>query len=61
MTRDERRAAMPECTAFIDDFRDAFGMENIAHIKATENGHTVEWGDRTLIGAGVRVSDMEAA
>jgi hypothetical protein len=42
VTREERREAMPECTAFIDDMRAHFGEP--AYIKASENGHEIEWG-----------------
>lgn len=41
MTREELRAAMPETAAFIDKFRAVFGEP--VYIKATENGHQIEW------------------
>jgi hypothetical protein len=42
MTKDERRTAMPESTAFIDAMREHF---TIAGIRAQENGHSVSWGE----------------
>ena len=42
MTKEERREAMPLCSAFIDDLREHFG--DPAYIKASEGGHSVEWG-----------------
>ena len=44
ITREERRAAMPECTQFIDEIRKVFGEPNAIH--AEENGHTVHWEKR---------------
>lgn len=41
MTREERRQAMPTCTAFIDDIREHLG-DPIA-ITARENGHEIVW------------------
>lgn len=41
MTKQERREAMPEVTAWVDEIRKAFGDFNA--IKATENGHSIEW------------------
>lgn len=41
MTREERRAAMPECAEFIDLMRAEFGELNSIH--AEENGHIVHW------------------
>lgn len=41
MTKAERREAMPLVTAFLDDMREHFG--DPVYIKATENGHEVEW------------------
>lgn len=48
MTKQERRAAMPITTEFIDEMRDLFG--EIPYIKASENGLKVEWGKRTEYG-----------
>lgn len=45
MTREERRNAMPEVTAFLDDIRQHLG--DPAFIRASENGHEIEWGART--------------
>lgn len=50
MTREEMRKAMPICTAFIDDLRQAFGRENIVGIHAEENGLQVEWGTPKMDG-----------
>jgi hypothetical protein len=44
MTREERRKAMPECSAFVDDIRENFGEPTYIH--ARENGHEIEWGTR---------------
>ena len=44
MTRDERKAAMPKCSKFIDAMRKEFG--ELVYIKASENGFTVEWGSK---------------
>jgi len=37
---------MPLCTAFLDDMRAHFG--DPVWIKATENGHEIEWGRPSL-------------
>lgn len=42
MTKDQRREAMPECTAFVDEARSVFGDVKILY--ASENGH--EWGEK---------------
>ena len=44
MTREERKAAMPECSKFIDAMRKEFG--ELVYIKASENGFSVEWGSK---------------
>ena len=41
MTREERRLAMPQSTAFIDEMRETFG--EIVEIHAEENGHVIDW------------------
>ena len=41
MNREERRAAMPQVTAWVDDIRSVFGEPNA--IKASENGLRIEW------------------
>lgn len=46
MTKSERRAAMPTCTQFIDEMREAFPGLTIIHAK--ENGH--EWGEEPMQG-----------
>jgi hypothetical protein len=46
MTKTERREAMPIATSFVDDIREAFGEP--AFIKATENGHAIQWGERQV-------------
>lgn len=43
MTKEERREAMPLVTEFVDDIVSAFGSESIQSIKASENGHVIEW------------------
>jgi hypothetical protein len=43
MTKEERREAMPLVTEFVDDIVSAFGSENIQRIKASENGHVIDW------------------
>ncbi len=42
LTKDERRAIMPESTKFIDEMREAFG--DLVGIEAEENGQSVKWG-----------------
>ena len=44
MTREERKAAMPKCSKFIDEMRKDFG--ELVYIKASENGFSVEWGSK---------------
>jgi len=46
MKKEERRLAMPESTAFLDDMRNAFGAEAIVGLWASENGHEIEWGEK---------------
>jgi hypothetical protein len=46
MTRQERRKAMPHITEWLDDKAEAFGYP--AFIKASENGHRIEWGERQV-------------
>ena len=43
LTKDERRAMMPESTKFIDDMRESFG--ELVGIEALENGQSVQWGE----------------
>ena len=43
LTKEERRALMPECSKFIDDMREHFG--DLVGIEADENGQSVKWGD----------------
>ena len=43
ITKDERRAIMPESTKFIDEMREAFG--DLVGIEAEENGQSVKWGE----------------
>ena len=43
MSKSDTRAAMPICTAFIDDMREHFGAP--AYIRARENGREVVWGE----------------
>lgn len=45
MTREQRRTAMPEVTAFLDDIRRHCG--DPAFISASENGHEIVWGHPT--------------
>lgn len=59
MTKDERRAAMPECSAFIDDMRETFGP--LTAINATENGHTVLWGNPIESDEGCVAEPLEVA
>ncbi len=40
ITKEERRALMPECSKFIDDMRNEF---EVIGISASENGQSVEW------------------
>ena len=42
VSKEERRAMMPECSKFIDDMRNQF---EVIGISASENGQTVEWGE----------------
>lgn len=42
ITKEERRALMPESTKFIDDMRENFG--ELVGIEAEENGQSVKWG-----------------
>lgn len=42
ISKEERRALMPESTKFIDDMREHFG--ELAGIEAEKNGHEVKWG-----------------
>ena len=42
ISKDERRALMPESTKFIDDMRENFG--ELIGIEAEENGQVVKWG-----------------
>lgn len=42
MTKEERRAMMPESTKFIDEMRETFG--DLVGIEAEENGQSVKWG-----------------
>lgn len=46
MTRQERRKAMPECTAVIDSMRQHFPGLRVLY--ASENGH--KWGERSAEG-----------
>lgn len=48
MTQDERRQKMPQCTAFIDSMRAAFGKDQVVYINAQENGLSVEWGTGSI-------------
>lgn len=41
MTKEERRAAMPIVSEFIDLFRAEFGEPE--KIVASENGHSIQW------------------
>ena len=43
ISKDERRALMPESTKFIDEMRSLFG--EITAISAEENGQSVKWGE----------------
>lgn len=43
MTKEEIRAAMPQCAAWIDEIRRVFGDESIAAITANERGHEIAW------------------
>jgi DNA primase len=43
MTKDELRAAMPNCTGWIDEIRRVFGNDAIARIDADEGGNVVLW------------------
>jgi hypothetical protein len=56
ISKEKRRALMPECSAFIDDMRQAFDVtvidengdekiESLMGIDATENGQSVKWGE----------------
>lgn len=47
MTRSERRLAMPIVTKFYDEMKELFG--DIPYIKASENGHSLEWGKPTEV------------
>lgn len=42
ISKEERRALMPESTKFIDDMRESFG--ELVGIEAEENGQSVKWG-----------------
>ena len=42
MTREERKLAMPLSSAFVEEMRKEFG--ELVYIKASENGHSIEWG-----------------
>ena len=44
MTREERKAAMPKCSSFIEEMRKEFG--ELVYIKASENNFSVEWGSK---------------
>jgi hypothetical protein len=48
MTREERRRAMPESSKFIDWIRSEVGNDQVVFIKAQENGHSIEWGERQM-------------
>lgn len=52
MNREERRAAMPKCSQFVEQMREIFG-EPIG-IRASENGHSINWGE-LIEGEGVEV------
>jgi len=47
LTKDELRAAMPNCTGWIDEIRRVFGNDAIARIDAVEGSHEVRWQART--------------
>jgi peptidase E len=47
MSKQQRRAAMPIVTAFVDDIRKHFGVDAIVAIKASENGQKIEWRKQT--------------
>jgi hypothetical protein len=42
----KNRQAFPLCTAFIDWVRSEVGADQVKYIKATENGFSIEWGER---------------
>jgi hypothetical protein len=49
MTKQERRKAMPETSAFIDNIRQHFGSESIVYISAKEGNEEITWqASRTL-------------
>ena len=43
ISKEERRALMPECSMFIDEMRETFG--DLVGIEAEENGQSVKWGE----------------
>ena len=59
MTREERKAAMPKCSKWIDQMRDLFG-EPIG-IHCSENGHSVTWGEKLGEGVVVATPDVHLA
>jgi hypothetical protein len=50
MTKEERRKAMPLASVFIDDLRENLGADQVVYIKASENGHEIEWGENQVVG-----------
>jgi hypothetical protein len=49
VTKEQRRKAMPETSAFIDDIRQHFGSESIVYISAKEGNEEITWeASRTL-------------
>jgi hypothetical protein len=49
MTKEQRRKAMPETSAFIDSIREHFGSESIVYISAKEGNEEIRWqASRTL-------------
>lgn len=55
LTRKQRLELMPECKAFIDRIARDFDRD-IAGLQATENGHSVQWGNFTPGPEGVPVT-----